>query len=143
MFLSSFVPIWRHSFGLKNPKRVEVAVNTFSPVTVFRESDRSLTFTVKDGQFETWTHALTRKHDDAVTPGYKIHRPGITFEVLTTTPDGEPVTTRMTLDRPADDPSWAWVVWDDNRYKPFIPPDIGESTTIDIDEWDEALFLLR
>jgi hypothetical protein len=143
MFLSSFIPIWRHSFGLTIPKRVETAVNTLSPVILFRDSDRSLTFTVKDGQFDTWTHALVRRKEDRMTAGYTVHRLGITFEVLTTNEDGEPITLRMSLDRPFTDPSWMWVVWDDNRYRPFIPPDIGKSVTVDIDEWAEVQFLLQ
>ncbi len=96
-------------------------------MTIFRESDRSLTFTVQEGQFDTWTHALTRRQGDAVKPGTKVRRPGVTFEVLTTTPDGEPVTTRMTLDKPADDPAFVFVVWDEHRYKPFVPPPLSEA----------------
>ena len=143
MFTSAFVPFWRRALGLPVPKRVEAAVNTVSPVEILRESETALRLTVPDGHFGAWTHPLTRKASVPMRPGHIVQHPGISYEILTSTPDGEPISVRMSFDTPLDDPSLAFVVWGDNGYVPFTLPEIGKTKTVDIDQWSIVRALVQ
>ena len=143
MFTSAFVPFWRRALDLPVPKRVEAAVNTVSPVEIFRESETALRLTVPDGHFGAWTHPLTRKASVPMRPGHTVQHPGIRYEVLTASPEGEPISVRMTFDKPLDDPSLAFVVWGDDGYVPFALPAIGNTASVDIDQWSIVRALVQ
>ena len=143
MFTSAFVPFWRRALNLPVPKRVEASVNSVSPVEILRENDTALRLTVQDGHFGAWTHPLTRKASVPMPPGHTVRQPGILYEVLTATPDCEPIAVRMTFDRPLGDPSLAFVVWGNNGYEPFALPEIGDTATVDIDEWTVVRALIQ
>jgi len=63
-------------------------------------------------------------------PGQRVELTGMTVEILTVNGRGAPREAAFHLDRPLEDPSLRWIVFQGRAYAPFSPPEVGERLTV-------------
>lgn len=124
----------RAARGVETPRRMECLVSSVAPTVVTREGERSLIVRVEGGHLNTWLHSAYRRTTERWSEGQRVERPGVTYEVVTVTADGQPETLRVIFGRDLDHLSFRWVTCGPRGYVLFSPPPIGESITIDIDD---------
>jgi hypothetical protein len=75
---------------------------------------------------------LFRGQDYPMELGQQVYLTGISIEVISLTEDERPQAVRVTFDRPLEDESLVWLMWDwkSARYVPLVLPGIGETLLI-------------
>ena len=58
---------------------------------------------------------------------------GMTVEITDLTADGRPAEAVFRFDQPLESPSLHWLCFRGNSFEPFMPPPIGQETTIEFD----------
>lgn len=69
--------------------------------------------------------SFVRDRDEPMRAGDTVSMPGCRVEVVAVTPDGGPSDITVTFDRPLDDPSLRWLMWQRDGYVPFVVPEVG------------------
>lgn len=111
------------------PRRLRCLGSTFAPVVVQRPDAHTLVLQPVGGYLgDPFTaNARGRAHpfavgDRVVLDGWSVEMMGVAHE--------RPTVVRIRFDVPLEDPSLRWVVWQGDRFVPFVPPAPGRSLAI-------------
>jgi hypothetical protein len=141
--------------NLATPQPVPTHVHVVAPgivdLTVRRTAERELRIHIDGGMLPpsgTWPAAqgpapalkyeylsqqitnLVRGTDDPVPVGDVVAASGMRIEVIGATPEGGPTDIVVTFDRPLEDDALRWFAWQGGGYVRFVPPEIGQQTTL-------------
>ena len=76
---------------------------------------------------------LFRTERRALVIGEHVKLSGMTVEIADLTPDGRPAEAVFRFDKPLESSSLRWLCFRGNHFEPFMPPPIGQETTIKFD----------
>jgi hypothetical protein len=96
-----------------------------------RRDPQTLELTAPAGFLRDAVSKVYRHPDDAFHVGDVFKVPGMTVELLSLTEDGKrPKTVSFRFEKPLEDPSYVWVVWEGAGFVPFVPPGVGEDKVL-------------
>ena len=102
-----------------------------SELSVERLSESSLTIEAKNGFHQGAFDDVYRASSRPIAEGYLVQLSDVRIEVLTVTDDGRPLKVEFTFEPSIDDEAFRWVRYESGRYVPFVPPVVGETTTVE------------
>src|SRR6202035_5124287 len=94
-----------------------------------RDAD-SLVVTLREGFVDDPFSQVARGASVPFHAGDVSRVAGMTAEVEQVTADDRPRRLRFRFDRPLDDPSLVWIIWDGQGFVPFAVPPVGEKRPV-------------
>jgi hypothetical protein len=99
-------------------------------MTVRREDPRTIVIRTRGGFMPMVLARLVRNERHPMTVGEVVELTGMRVEVLETLGDGQPAAARFVFDVPLEDGSLRWLRWREGQFEEFVPPPVGEETTL-------------
>lgn len=125
-FTVRMVQLMKRVDGAPLPERFRTISCEPDGLTIARPSPTTLEVTFEHGLLsQPLANELHRDRRIPMPVGTRVELSGFLVEVLHTTPDGRPDRVRFTFDKPLDDPSLAFVRFEQGRFVPFTPPVVG------------------
>jgi hypothetical protein len=129
-FVSSTLWLWRwgdpaHAL----PARLRVLGATLEPVIVQRPDACSLVLQPVGGYLGDPFTSNARGSGHPFVAGDRVDLDGFAVEIVGVA-RGLPTVVRVRMDVPLDDPSLRWVVWQGDRFVPFVVPAVGGTLAI-------------
>ena len=128
-FHADYFRLIRERYGVTVPERVWYLGAGLSPLSVYRQDERTLTIIARDGYisgfdavFRGGTHPLSR--------GEKINLSGIQITVEEMTRDGRPSTVTFEFSESLESLNYQWLIWRKDGYVEWQAPNIGGSVSI-------------
>ena len=112
------------------PRRLRCLATGVTPMTIRREDPRTIVIRPRGGFMPMVLARLVRNERHPMTVGEVVELTGMRVEVLQTMADGQPAAARFVFDVPLEDDSLRWLRWREGRFEEFIPPPVGEETTL-------------
>ncbi len=128
----SYVPAILHYQNRPLPHRVRGLAAGPVALTVERPTARTLGLSAPEGFLRGPLGRLFRDEVRPVRVGDRVELPGVSVHVLSVTEDGAPSRVQFAFDRPLEDPSLRFVIWQGRGYAPFPLPKVGERVEIPV-----------
>jgi len=140
-----YLPYKRALTNQPLPRLIHMLAPGYGPLQISRPDDQSLRIKALEASLLTCqtTSQLDivhlyrylsdfRQQQDHLTPGEAIHHPGFTVTIESMDIQGHPIDILCEFDSALVAPTRTWLTWDWRlkHYKPFTPPEIGESVTL-------------
>jgi hypothetical protein len=129
---AAYTPVVLESRRQPYPRFMYILSPGWFPVHVYRPDANSLVVRPDGGYLLAMLDQLFRGNTVALKLGEKIERIQMTVEITELTPDGRPAEARFIFKSPLEDKTFRWLQFVDGKgFTDFIPPNVGESVTID------------
>jgi hypothetical protein len=115
------------------PRSLRTLAPGFSSMTIRRSDEYTLEIAPRAGYMTFFLDRLFRNEDYPMHVGQRVVLSRLTVEVLSMTDDGRPETVAFRFDKPLEDPSLRWIRWQQGRFRPYVPPSVGDETEIHSD----------
>jgi hypothetical protein len=130
-FTTSWAPLIRQSLGLSIPEQVRILATTQSQVAVTREDEHTLRLRAPDGMLTAPLDRVLRSRTRPFRVADRFVLSDWRLEVTAVTDDGRPAELLCRSALPLEDPSMTWVAFTPDGYQRFVPPAVGETTTLE------------
>jgi len=112
------------------PGRLRCLATGVTPMTLHREDERTIVIRPRDGFMAMFLSRLLRNEQHPMHVGERVELTGLSVEVLEISANGEPAAARFKFDVPLEHSSLRWIRWREGQFEPFVPPPVGEETTL-------------
>jgi hypothetical protein len=114
------------------PRRMALLAPMMTPKDVWREDERTLVITAREGYLALAIDRLLVSPGRRFCVGQTFARPDFVAEVRTVTEDGRPQQVAFRFRQPLEAPEYCWLRWKRNRVVPFTLPAPGDRKAIGI-----------
>lgn len=129
-FHIGYLPVRRALAGDPIPAHVRVLGSSMDGLTLKRLDERTLEVIPEGGYLRSPFDRVFRGPQVAFKGGEHIELPGVMIEVGELNGEGLPASATFRFSRPLEDASLVWLQWQDGRFVPFTPPEVGKSATL-------------
>jgi hypothetical protein len=116
--------------GEPHPARLRSLAPVSTAIRATRVDARSLLLRPAHGFLEHVVERGWRTPERPLLAGSVVEMPGLTVTVTESTSDGRPAEALFRFEVPLEDASLLWLAWDHGGFAPWVPPPIGETTTL-------------
>lgn len=127
---AAYIPIVRADEGTPRAKRQRWLAPGLHAVHVTRLGPRTLRVRPDKGFLQSTMGRMLRGSERPMHLGQTVDTTGMKARITAMTPDGRPAEAVFTFDRPLEDPSYIWLKWTDEAWKPFHLPAVGQSVVL-------------
>lgn len=127
--VATYLPIYRAVDGKPLPAHIRsLTPNKLFPSgpTTLTRTDRHTLVVEPEGGYP---FILLRDRDHLLNAGDEVNLQGMKVTVLSLTPGNFPLKVAYRFDAPLEDPALVWLQFQNNEWKTFTPPSLGESIT--------------
>ncbi|MBN2376077.1 MAG: hypothetical protein JXD22_06735 [Sedimentisphaerales bacterium] len=128
--LVGYFPVMQKMASLPVPKRMRILSSFSYSVEVFRQDENTLIVRPEHGFVKYHIDKLFRNENSPMSLGEQVKLTGMTVKVTELTDDGRAAAAQFTFGVPLEDTSLRWIKWDQDCFKPFSPPAIGQSVKL-------------
>jgi hypothetical protein len=129
--VAASLPLVRASEGKTVARTAKTLYAGLDSVDIFRIDDRTLVLTVTEGFVRYPLNMIfCRIETHPMAPGDVIETKGMRVEVLSVSPEGNPLEVKFSFDGPLEEAIDHWLTWTPTGYVPFELPPVGESTQL-------------
>jgi hypothetical protein len=123
-----FIPAMRALRAEPRPRWQRWLATGMSALSIARPGPNTLEIEPTDGFVREQTERVVRARPFALAQ--RIELPGLRVEVLSLTRDGRPKRARFEFERALEDPSYLWLIWREQGFEPFQPPQLGAAISL-------------
>jgi len=128
--LVGYFSVMQEMASLPVPRRMRTLSTLSYSMEIFRQDKNILVIRPEEGFVNYHIDKLFRNESSPMSLGEQVKLTGMTVEVTELTDDGRAAQAQFTFDVPLEDTSLRWIKWDQNCFKPFSPPAIGQSVKL-------------
>jgi hypothetical protein len=112
------------------PRHLRCLATGLTPMTVYRQDERTIVIRPRHGFMPWLLDRLVRNERHPMSVGDRVELTGMTTQVLSINAEGQPTAAEFCFDVPLEHPSLRWLCWREGQFEPFVPPPVGEETTL-------------
>jgi hypothetical protein len=135
---ANYLVLRRELAGRSVPRRIRTLAPAMPAVTIRRLDERTLAIRPQGGYLRFPLDRIFRSERRELTLGEQVKLTGMTVTITALTPDGRPDEATFRFDEPLESPSFVWLCFQGDGFKPFTPPRVGQEVMIRFDV--EAVF---
>ena len=125
-----FFPVYREVHGIERPRHFRWIATGVFDLRVERVDAHTLKVAPGPGFWANSSQLMLRSLRHPMRRGERVALEGVTYEVVSLTPDGRPAEVQVRFDLPLDSPALRLMKWGQYGYVPFEPPAIGHSVVL-------------
>jgi hypothetical protein len=129
-FYVKLIPVQNALAGRAGPRRLRALSFGAVPLSVTREDLHTLHLRFEGGLLAEPLLELYRAAEDTLPVGSRVALDGLSIEVTGHTPDGRIASARFVFDAVLEDPRFAFVAWNGERFAPYRPPANGATDRV-------------
>jgi len=121
------------AIGQPIPLHTRVLAPAVPAASIRRLDERTLEIAPARGYLDLALDRVFRCERRPMVPGQEVKLTGMTAQVTALTSDGRPAVATFRFDEPLESPTFVWLCFRGNSYKPFNLPAVGQEIEIKFD----------